>query len=266
MGLGDELLASGRARRLHEKTGKRVCIVDRRGAPRWHEIWDGVEFLSKTLGEDVVTLADGPGCRPYIAGVRCGKVIFNRDHRPIPGTIAIGAIHQYQAAVLLASLGPVVIVEPGFKGTNSADNKDWGWNNWVTLSTALMLQGFMVVQLTIQGRKALPDVRQILVDGVHGFAACVKQASLVITTEGGMHHTAAAVNTPAVVIWGGFTSPEFLGYLDQMNIYDEHKMSPCGSRGSCAHCRERMNAISVERVLLLACDEIQEETESWTTT
>lgn len=264
MGLGDELLASGRARRLHEKTGKRVCIVDRRGAPRWHEIWDGVEFLSKTLGQDVVTLADGPGCRPYIAGVRCGKVIFNLDHVAIPGTIAISEQHQREGARLMPD--QAVIVEPGYKGTNSADNKDWGWHNWVTLSTALMTIGHLVVQLVLPGRKALPDVWQIHADGVHGFAACVKQASLVITTEGGMHHTAAAVNTPAVVIWGGFTSPEFLGYLDQMNIYDEHKMSPCGSRGSCAHCRERMNAISVERVLLLACDEIQEETESWTTT
>jgi len=268
VGLGDELLASGRARRLHEKTGKRVCIVDRRGSPRWHEIWDGVDFLSKNLGQDVVTLADGPGCRPYIAGVRCGKVIFKLDHVAIPGTIAIRAEHQYEAAVLLESLGPVVIVEPGFKGTNSADNKDWGWHNWVTLSTALMVQGIKVVQLALPGRKELPDVAQIYDEGVHGFAACVKQASLVITTEGGMHHTAAAVNTAAVVIWGGFTSPEFLGYLGQANIYDDHEMSPCGSRGSCPHCRERMNAISVERVLLIACEEIREKekTKSWTTT
>jgi len=259
-------MASGRARVLHERTGKRVCITGRGGSPRWHEIWDGVDFLSKKLGQDVVTLADGPGCRPYIAGVRCGKLIFNLDHQAIPGTIEIEARHRFLAARSMASTEPIVVLEPGFKGTNSANNKDWGWHNWVTLSTALMITGHLVVQLVLPGRKALPDVAQIHADGVHGFAACVKQASLVITTEGGMHHTAAAVNTAAVVIWGGFTSPDFLGYLGQGNIYDEHEMSPCGSRGSCAHCRERMNAISVERVLLLACDEIQEETESWTTT
>lgn len=256
MGLGDEVMASGRARVLHEKTGKKVCIVDRHGAPRSHEIWAGIEFLSKTLGEDVVTLADGPGCRPYINGVCNGMVLFNLKHRPVPGTIAVDADRQYKAAQAMSGTSPVVVVEPGFKGTNSADNKDWGWEKWATLSTALMVRGLTVVQLTLSGRKALPDVWQVDAGGVQGFAACLKQAALVITTEGGMHHTAAAVGTSAVVIWGGFTSPAFLGYLDQVNIYDEHKLSPCGSRGSCAHCRERMDAISVERVYKAALYEI----------
>lgn len=269
MGLGDEVMASGRARVLHERTGKKVCIVGRNGLPRWHEIWDGVDFLTDELGQDVVTLADGPGCRPYIDRVLNGKVVYKCDHQPIPGTIAISPEQQYKAAQSLASTSPVIILEPGFKGTNSADNKDWGWGKWVVLSRTLLLQGFMVAQMAISGRKTLPDVVEIDADGLHGFAALVKQASLVITTEGGMHHTAAAVNTPAVVIWGGFTSPEFLGYLGHANIYDDHKMSPCGSRQSCAHCRRRMDAISAERVRIVALYELTEEEEvskSWTTT
>lgn len=243
MGLGDEIMASGRARLLHEKTGKRVCIVDRHGSPRWHEIWDGVDFLSKNFGQDVVTLADGPRCRPYIASAGGGFVKFRRSHRAIPGSVTIP---EYLLHV--PENRRIIFVEPGFKGTNSADNKDWGWSNWVDLSERLHSAGFPLVQVPMAGRKALRRAVPMYEESLHGLASWVTRARLVVTTEGGVHHMAAAVGTPAVVIWGGYTSPDFLGYPDHFNIFDEHDQSPCGRLSSCGHCRERMDAITVCRV------------------
>lgn len=243
MGLGDEIMASGRARVLHERTGKRVCIIGRDGSPRWQEIWDGVDFLSKNLGEDVVPLRDGPGCRPYIASAGGGVVKFRRSYRPVPGSVVIP-----EHFLGIPKRRRIIFVEPGFKGTNSADNKDWGWSNWVELSEKLHSAGFALVQVPMAGRESLLRAVPMYGQSLHELAFWVRRSRLVVTTEGGVHHMAAAVGTPAVVIWGGYTSPEFLGYPDHFNIFDEHDQSPCGRSSSCGHCRERMNAITVCRV------------------
>jgi hypothetical protein len=37
-------------------------------------------------------------------------------------------------------------------------------------------------------------------------------------SEGGMHHAAAAVGVPAVVLFGGFIPPEIMGYKGQISL------------------------------------------------
>ena len=41
MGLGDEIMALGRAERLFEQTGDRVSIMEYHGTPRDHIAWHG---------------------------------------------------------------------------------------------------------------------------------------------------------------------------------------------------------------------------------
>lgn len=65
--------------------------------------------------------------------------------------------------------------------------------------------------------------------------------------EGGMHHGSAAVGIPAVVLFGGFIHPRTTGYESHANIFTGGRA--CGSIKPCAHCRQAMLAISVERVL-----------------
>jgi ADP-heptose:LPS heptosyltransferase len=73
-------------------------------------------------------------------------------------------------------------------------------------------------------------------------------ASLYIGPDGGLHHVAAALGIPAVVLWGGVASPKNLGYDFHTNIW--HGDEPCGTvNGICGHCKEAMAKITVEEVL-----------------
>ena len=57
---------------------------------------------------------------------------------------------------------------------------------------------------------------------------------LIICVEGGIHHLAAALGTPAVVIYGGFIKPEWTGYSYQANIVNRLDCSDaCYNHHSC---------------------------------
>ena len=74
------------------------------------------------------------------------------------------------------------------------------------------------------------------------------KAKLFVGTDGGLHHAAAALGIPSVVIWTGFTSPRHLGYDTHRNIHDGSE--PCGTFHSvCSHCLLKAKNISVEQVL-----------------
>ncbi len=255
MGLGDELMASGLARVLHEQTGKKVHIVDRRGRLRHHEIWQGLPFLADRAGGDVARLVNGMGCRPYIASVGEGAINFKMSHRAVAGSVVIPPEYERHTEDLGC---PFVLLEPNFKGTQSADNKDWGWDKWIELSDRLPGR---LIQVPMRGQAVLSRAVAIQGQSLHQFAAWVKCARLVVTTDGGVHHMAAAVGTPAVVIWGGYTSPEILGYPNHFNIFDDHDESPCGRSSSCRHCRERMDAITVNRVEAAILSALSKESE-----
>ena len=72
-------------------------------------------------------------------------------------------------------------------------------------------------------------------------------AAAAVLPEGGLHHAAAALGVPAVVIFGGVCSPANTGYGPHVNLYEPHG-SPCGQRVACAHCRRALAAIGPETV------------------
>jgi ADP-heptose:LPS heptosyltransferase len=78
--------------------------------------------------------------------------------------------------------------------------------------------------------------------------AVLQGASLLVTTDGALHHAAAALGVPAVVIWGGFTSPKNLGYDSHTNLWTG--AHPCGIwKYECPHCRKALNAITPQQVI-----------------
>jgi hypothetical protein len=88
-------------------------------------------------------------------------------------------------------------------------------------------------------------------------AAVIARAQAVVVPEGGLHHTAAVFGTPAVVIYGGFISPEVTGYAGQTAMYaksDEHPLG-CGWRVPCTHCQQAMASIVPETV----ADELEKQ-------
>ena len=100
-----------------------------------------------------------------------------------------------------------------------------------------------------------PITRRIKTQNFREALLILSQAKMFIGTDGGLHHAAAALGIPAVVIWTGFSSPEHLGYDSHINIHNGEK--PCGTySGICPHCVKIAKSISVERVLN-AVDTIQ---------
>jgi ADP-heptose:LPS heptosyltransferase len=81
-------------------------------------------------------------------------------------------------------------------------------------------------------------------------AAIVARARAVVVPEGGLHHTAAVFNVPAVVIYGGFISPAVTGYAGQVSLFANDEKHPlgCGWRTPCDHCAKAMASITPEIV------------------
>lgn len=80
-------------------------------------------------------------------------------------------------------------------------------------------------------------------------ALVIKQASLFMGTEGGLMHVARAVDAKALILWGGITLPEFIGYPEHQTTLCKYvDCAPCGNAGWCDQAHKCMNNISIEDV------------------
>jgi ADP-heptose:LPS heptosyltransferase len=137
-----------------------------------------------------------------------------------------------------------VIIEPYVKNHHTfSQNKAWAIENWLELIKSIDLPW---IQLGPPEAKALPGVRKINTRRFREAIPYLNKAKLVVTTDGGMHHTRAALGKDAVVMWGGLVPPTLLGYDLHKNIW--HGVEPCGNRFICDHCRTAMDSITVEEV------------------
>ncbi len=141
-----------------------------------------------------------------------------------------------------------VIIEPNPPiGKRWASNKDWGYARYQRVADLLSAQGYRVAQLQNErSYRLLERVTLIKTASFRQAAAALKKAPLYIGPEGGLHHAAAAVNTKAVVIFGGFISPVTTGYDMHSNLYVGGK--PCGKFLPCNHCRQALDSFSVDQV------------------
>ena len=61
---------------------------------------------------------------------------------------------------------------------------------------------------------------------------------------------AAALNKKAVLYFGGWISPDVIGYEFHENIYYEDKKSPCGVKlKPCEHCSKAREVITADLFL-----------------
>lgn len=239
MGLGDWLMATVQAREQNEK--HRLRCVFTNGQRQWYEpaIFKGNPRIAQTLkpGERYVAIPNFPGHRPYIEGYEPHRFIWKRDFRVQPGELYLDDREKAQALE-----GRYILIEPTVKGENQA-NKDWGWERWQELARAPLPW----LQVGPKGKRLLEGV-PFMETTFRDALGVLAGASLLVTTDGALHHAAAALGVPAVVVWGGFTSPENLGYASHINLWSG--ADPCGIwKHRCDHCREAMASISVRQVL-----------------
>ena len=245
-------MASGHARAVHERTGKRVMIVDYYKRPRWHEIWAGLPWIAgpKERG-DFEILQNGPQCRPYIAypfSRQSGQRNTTWRARDHIGAIALTDAEKTQAEKLTTGFGPFVVLEPAV-ALKANPNKQWGEEKWQALADLMLSEGYMPVQMTWPDATPLRNVVYVEAKGFRLAAAVLARARAAVLPEGGLHHAAAALGIPAVVLFGGVISPEVTGYETHINLHDTGKGSPCGMWMPCGHCKQIWAGLQPETVL-----------------
>ncbi len=214
-------------------------ILDTSGRARWSEVWEGLPYISRRRTGSTQHMINGPGARPYIAAKGDRQWLWKKfDLRP--GEILLTEPER-DAASHHAGL---IVLEPNTKGTNG-NNKAWIWERWQAVADAFPGQ---VIQFTRDAdAQVLRGVRVLRTPSFRAAAAVLAQSRGIATTEGGLHHAAAALGVPAVVLFSHFISPAITGYHAHRNLY--HAGAPCGSRTPCPDCRASMEAISVEEVV-----------------
>jgi hypothetical protein len=238
MGLGDWLMASGDAKEANERTGKKVKLGD--GV---RMSWDSQVFannprMASNCDTDVVWVKNYQGHRPYLKGAKNGRMLFNNDYKPKPGEIYFSQVEKKHIEKIDKDY---IVVEPNVKRVYAHTvNKAWhGWEELFKHDLPWLQLGDVSIKRYTNWKETATfrDALQVL-----------SKAKLFVGTDGGLHHAAAALGIPSVVIWTGFTSPRHLGYDTHRNIHDGSE--PCGTYDSvCQHCLLKSKAITVEQVL-----------------
>jgi ADP-heptose:LPS heptosyltransferase len=241
LGLGDWVLSTADAKYYNELHNLRVVFANeaRKISYNWDIFKNNPRIAEKPEpGEQVVRIENYAGNRPYIADITEERFTWNYNFKASPGEFWL------DKQELKIGVEDAVIIEPYVKDHHIfSQNKAWPLERWMELVKSLDLNW---VQLGPPDRKALPGVRKINTRRFREALPYLNKAKLVVTTDGGLHHSRAALGKDAVVLWGGLVPPTVLGYDLHTNIW--HGAEPCGNRSLCDHCREAMESISVEEV------------------
>jgi hypothetical protein len=236
MGLGDWIMATSQVRELNERTGKKVVVVDRLNRPRWSEAFENNPRILRSHEPDCTKLLNAGGARPYIRQKTTTHWIWQR------WDITPGEIYLTEEERTLGSMyAGRTVVEPNTKDPYS--NKAWVFDRWQELVNRFPPDTF--IQLGSDGSRKLAGVPFVQTSIRQAFAV-LSAARLFVGTEGAMHHAAAALGVPAVVLWSEFIGPKYTGYSSQTNIRKVEKV--CGSRIPCQGCKAAMAAISVDEI------------------
>jgi ADP-heptose:LPS heptosyltransferase len=249
VGYGDEILATGLAKSTPK--GKRAAFGDKRRiiwGPWSEEIFRHNPRIARPGSEgspDLHYIDHYKGRRQYNRLDKDkGRWIWNYKWKAVPGEI-------YFNGELTAGQG-FIYVEPNVPWHKSvAANKNWGLQNYQAVVDRLLKDGHDVVQ-SQHGRDRLKGVRVVKTPTFRDALSVMSRARAALVPEGGMHHGAAALGIPAVVIFGGFIPPAVVGYDAHINLTGGAEA--CGSLNRCQHCLDAMKKISVEEVYQATVD------------
>lgn len=151
--------------------------------------------------------------------------------------------------------GSYVCVEPNTKGTFTP-NKAWFFDRWQELVHRLS-QTFKERGLDItlaQVGAPHSDVLHGVVDitGTTSFretAYILSQARLLVSTEGGLAHLNAAVDSPAVVLISAMLPGELMAYPQHTNLFADQSCVCQGLKKPCPRGRACMGVITVDDVI-----------------
>lgn len=246
MGVGDAIMASGHARVAQLKDPRKVRIQHGHRVP-WSEVWDGNPRIARPGdgGEVQILYARSldSNMRRYHRGKTHTQWTYNLEFRPDVGELYLtGAEKQFAA-----QHKPQVILEPNIKA-GASPNKQWGFARWQRFAELAARDGIQLSQIGQYGVARLAGVQFIETQSFRLGCAVLATASAYVGGEGGLHHAAAALGVPGVVVFGGFTPVELTGYAIHRNL-GVSLGAACGMRLPCTHCVREMARITPEQVL-----------------
>lgn len=253
MGMGDELMGAGMARGA-QRAGHRVAF-GHSGKITWskeaHEIFIGNPNVAPPGEERALDLK----WVPHYSGHRLynrfdgknSRWIWNYDFHAKPGELFFRP-NEKEAA----KDQDFILIEPNLPMWKSVSiNKKW--DRYQEVAYALLYRGFDVAQFEYPGiTTKLNGVRLIPSPTIRRGLARMAKAKLYIGPEGGLHHAAAALNIPAIVLFGGFVPPSVTGYDNHINLTGGAEA--CGSITRCDHCEQAMRRITPDEIVSHACE------------
>lgn len=239
MGSGDWLMATAQVKSLYAQNGKRVRVVDRMGRTQWNAVFENNPKImaptERMYPTKEVRLVNAGGSRPYIQGKTPTHWLWKR------WSIEPGELYLSEEEHAFGSLhSGKILIEPNTKVPGS--NKAWIEGRW----QELVDRGGDFVQVGPLGTTPLDGVDFVETSSFRLACSVLAKSRAFVGPEGGLHHAAAALSVPAVVLFSEFISPDFTGYKAHRNL--RHASGSCGSRVPCAGCRASMEAISVDEV------------------
>lgn len=153
---------------------------------------------------------------------------------------------------------PFVALCHNAKTSWAANRKKWGLENFQALVDIFVRENKRVVQIGVPGDTLLHGV----IDGrglpVRQSMAVIELAEMFIGLEGLLMHVAKAVNTPAVIIYGGFIHPRNSGYKGHLHIYNPIHCSPCANT-----TRHHKNCKTMECMKGISPEAVFEQIRKW---
>lgn len=273
MGYGDEIMASGEARKLKEScpNALQVALTKYGQVYKWNkaqkQVFQNHPYLvdATSIDHDLKTLflENYVGYRPYRNNKKIKKNKINtkkkdcysKTYRPARGQIFFSEQEKLKIDELKERYSDYIFLNPTVKKSFSGDNRDWGVKRWKKLAQILLDSGYKILQTKADSKSArrvgvgANDRLGILEHDTPSFrdlCMLVGSVKAVVTTEGGVNHLSAALNKKTLTIFGGRIHPSTLGYEDHNNIYIDIDGSPCWMNAPCEHCKECLSMISPE--------------------
>jgi len=259
MGIGDDLMFLGEAERIHKRTGKK--IVPKYGS-RTSPLFENVKFIAYseydgiTVNSRDTNLPSDIHVDYYTRGrgvSLLGETLLYRQYKPRPFKVRL---HDWELAkankfLKSKSLDEFIIINPDYKSSFFAKNKNWGFHKWKELTNKLS-KDFKVLRIR-PGEKEYndPDLDNsinIVSPDLRFSIALMSRAKFGVTYDGLLQHIFAGFKIPAVVIQGGLINEKIMSYDTNIHISYDHPETPCGALYDCPHCYEANRAITVEEV------------------
>ena len=272
MSYGEDIIATGQARLAREEHPDAKIVF---GDPdlftanngenfkmHWSEMYENNPNILQPDedAEDVIIIPNYPKHRPFINYKKTKfdsvtgdetnilKIAYDPDFELHRGELFFTEEELATAKKRIENVQPPIVF---IDWKTEITNKSWILDRWQSVIDKSSLN-FVEFKIP-DGEQKLEGTELIEVRSFREACAILKIClgkGFLLGIQSNLHHAAAALNLPAIVIWSHYGHPDILGYDDHINVRWDAAGDPCGLRSPCANCKISMEMIKVDDVLL----------------